>query len=320
MKTLVSGVQASGKLHIGNYFGAMRQFTEFQDTHKSFVFIANYHALTTIHDKDTLKKNTIDAAIDHLAVGINPEKVIFFKQTEIPELHELTWIFNCLITVPFLSRANSYKDKIAKGIEASVGLFDYPVLMASDILLPGADIVPVGQDQKQHVEYARDIAEKFNNIFGETFTLPEAYIPKTVAIVPGTDGQKMSKSYGNTIPLFGTDEEVQKAIMGIVTDSKSPEEKKNPEEDTIFSLHKLLTPESKLIEIKKGYEDGGLSYAESKKLLLESFHLMFDDMRKRRNELARNPTSVEEILADGGKKAREHAQERMAIIRERVGL
>ena len=239
-KRLLSGIKPSGILHIGNYFGAVKQFVDLQDTHESFIFIADFHAITTVQNKEELSKNILNITMDYLACGLDPKKVCLFKQSDLPEVTELTWYFNCITTVPYLERATAYKDAKAKSKEANVGLFDYPILMAADILIQDADMVPVGSDQKQHVEYARDTAQKFNNAFGETFKLPEPLILKEVAVVPGIDGRKMSKSYGNTIPLFGTDEQIRKAIMSIVTDSKSPDEPKNPEECNIFAIHKLF--------------------------------------------------------------------------------
>ena len=269
-KIALSGVKPTGRPHLGNYFGAMKQFVDMQDEYDVHIFIAEYHAMTTMQNAEALKSSIEELILDYLAIGLDPEKVTLYRQSDIPELTELTWIFNCLVTVPWLERAHAFKDRTAKGIEASVGLFDYPILMASDILLPEADMVPVGRDQIQHIEMTREIARKFNNSYGETFKEPKEYVIDTVAIVPGTDGEKMSKSYGNTIPLFGSDKEIKKAIMGIVTDSKTPEEAKNPEACNIFALHKLITPEPQLSEIRRGYEEGGLGYGESKKILLEN--------------------------------------------------
>ncbi|MFA5827615.1 MAG: tryptophan--tRNA ligase, partial [Candidatus Paceibacterota bacterium] len=219
-KRLLSGIQPSGTMHIGNYFGAIKQFVNLQNDYDSFVFIADLHAITTIQNREELSKNILNVALDYLACGLDPEKVCLFKQSDVTEVTELAWYFNCITTMPYLERATAYKDAHMKVKEVNVGLFDYPMLMAADILLYDSNVVPVGQDQKQHVEYARDTAQKFNNIFGQTFIIPEILIMKEVAIVPGIDGRKMSKSYGNTIPLFGTDEEIKKAVMKIVTDSK----------------------------------------------------------------------------------------------------
>ena len=238
-KILLSGIQPSGVLHIGNYFGAMKQFVLLEEEFDTYISIVNYHALTSNTPQSLLIESTKNAILDHLAIGLNPESI--FLQSDIPEVTELAWIFNNLITVPYLSRAVAYKEKVDKGLEATVGLFDYPVLMAADILIMDADVVPVGQDQKQHVEIARDIAEKFNNRYGELFTLPKPRILKEVAVVPGIDGQKMSKSYGNTIPLFAEDDEIERLVMRIVTDSKGEKEEKDPDKDTVFALHALFS-------------------------------------------------------------------------------
>jgi tryptophanyl-tRNA synthetase len=318
-KKLVSAIQPSGKLHLGNYLGAMRQFVSLQKDHEAFISVVNYHALTTVSNGQTLKDYTRDVILDYLAVGLDPEKVTLFVQSELPELPELTWIFNCLVTMPWLSRAHAYKDKTEKGIEASVGLFDYPVLMAADILMMDGEVVPVGKDQEQHVEMAREIARKFNNQYGETFAEPEAMILGDVAVVPGTDGQKMSKSYNNTIPLFGTDAEIKKAVMGIVTDSKEPEDKKNPDEVVIYQIYKLVAPE-KEAEMRKGLEEGGLGYGDAKKMLLEAILEMVTPMRDRRSEFESNPALVDEILEKGRGKARAVAEVKMKDVKEKAGL
>ncbi|MFT5280817.1 MAG: tryptophanyl-tRNA synthetase [Flavobacteriaceae bacterium] len=319
-KILLSGIQPSGTPHIGNYFGAMKQFVDFQDTYESYIFVATYHAMTTISDPEALRRMTHDVVLDYLAIGLDPEKVTLYRQTGLTELHELTWILDCLTTVPYLSRAHSYKDKVAKGITPSVGLFQYPVLMAADMLLPNADIVPVGQDQRQHVEIARDIAEKFNATYGDTFKIPEEFIPETVATVPGIDGQKMSKSYGNTISLFGDEKEIEKSIKKIVTDSKNPEDKKNPDECNVFALHRLITPTQQLEQLQKGYEEGGLGYGESKKILFENMKTYFSEMKERRAEFEKKPDYIADILHTGESKMKKKFEERMNIIREKVGL
>ncbi len=233
-------------MHIGNYFGAMKQFVDLQNEYDCHIFIADYHAITTVQDKEKLTQGIIDVALDYLAIGLDPKKVTLFKQSDIPQVAELAWIFNCITTVPYLMRAHAFKDAEAKNKEVSVGLFDYPILMASDILIQDADVVPVGQDQKQHVEYARDTAQKFNRVFGDTFKIPEPYIIETVETIPGTDGRKMSKSYGNVIPLFATDEEIKKAVMSIPTDSKGVAEPKNPYESNLFLIHKLFLQDETL--------------------------------------------------------------------------
>jgi tryptophanyl-tRNA synthetase len=319
-KRLISGIQPSGIIHIGNYFGAIKQFVDLQNEYNASIFIADLHALTTVHNKEILSKNILAVAMDYLACGLDPENVVLFKQSDIPEVTELTWYFNCLTPMPFLERATSYKDAHMKAKEVTVGLFDYPILMASDILIQDADIVPVGQDQKQHIEYARDTAQKFNNTFGETFKLPEAMILKNVAIVPGTDGRKMSKSYGNTIPLFGTDEEIKKAVMGIVTDSKTPEEPKDPDTCTLFALHSLFLNQDDLVTLRSRYTNGGLGYKESKDMLYEEIISFFGPLREKRKIYENNPELVKDILRKGAEKARMIVGAKMAIVREKVGV
>ncbi|MCA9351180.1 tryptophan--tRNA ligase [Patescibacteria group bacterium] len=319
-KRALSGIQPTGAPHIGNYFGAMRQFVDMQDEFDLYVFVAEYHAMTTVQDPAVLRSNIENLILDYLAIGLDPEKVTLYRQSDVPELTELTWMFNCLVTVPWLERAHAFKDKSDKGIEPSVGLFDYPVLMAADILLPDSQVVPVGKDQVQHVEMAREVARKFNNTYGDTFAEPEEHVVESVAVVPGTDGQKMSKSYGNTIPLFGSDDEIKKAIMAIVTDSKSPEEPKDPSSCNVFALHTLITPEPQLSEIKKGYEEGGLGYGESKKMLLENYLAFIAPMRERRAYYESNPGIVRQILDQGAGTIQKIAKEKMKEVREKVGL
>lgn len=319
-KRALSGVKPTGKPHIGNYFGAMKQFVDFQEDYHMYVFIAEYHAMTTMQNGLELQDSIYNLVLDYLAIGLDPEKTVLYRQSDIPELTELTWMFNCLVTVPWLERAHAFKDRTAKGIEASVGLFDYPILMAADILLPQSELIPVGKDQIQHVEMAREIARKFNNTYGQTFPEPEAFVPDAVAIVPGTDGQKMSKSYGNTIPLFGTDAEIKKAIMGIVTDSKMPDDPKDPETCNVFALHKLITAEPQLSEIRDGYEKGGLGYGDSKKILLENYLAFISPMREKRAHYESNPELVEQILADGAQKIQSVVRPLMNDIRNKVGL
>jgi tryptophanyl-tRNA synthetase len=319
-KRLLSGIKPSGTMHLGNYFGAIKQFVDMQNDFDSFVFIADLHAITTVHNKAELSKNILDIALDYLACGLDPEKVCLFKQSDVAEVTELTWYFNCLTTMPYLERATAYKDAQARGKDVNVGLFDYPILMAADILIYDSEVVPVGQDQKQHVEYARDTAQKFNNTFSETFKIPEALIMKEVAVVPGTDGQKMSKSYKNTIPLFGTDEEIKKTIMKIVTDSKTPEEPKDPETCNIFKLHKLFLNKEELESLSEKYTKGGLSYKESKEMLLAEVLHLITPMRERREMYAKDLDKVREILNNGAKRAKIEALKKMDIIRNNVGV
>ncbi len=313
-KTLLSGIQPTGRPHIGNYFGMMKQIVDMQNDYDTYAMIVNYHALTTVHDAQALKENTYNVVLDLLAVGVDPEKVTLFKQSDVPEHTELTWIFNCLVTMPWLSRAHAFKDKTEKGIEANVGLFDYPVLMAADILMYDTEIVPVGKDQKQHVEMAREIALKFNNAFdsfGDTFKFPQEMIKDSVAVVPGTDGQKMSKSYKNTIPLFGTDEEIKKAVMSIVTDS-SGETPAN-----VYAIHQLFRTHAELADL---YDEKRGKYKDLKEALLADILALVTPMRERRAYFEAHPEEVEAILAKGAEKARAQAQKKMQDVRMAVGL
>ncbi|MFC1802059.1 tryptophan--tRNA ligase [Patescibacteria group bacterium] len=318
-KILVSGIKPTGRPHIGNYFGAMKQFVDLQDKYQSSIFIADYHALTSVHDAEKMKQDTLGVALDYLAIGLNPEKVTLFKQSDIPQVTELGWIFNCITTMPFLMRAHAFKDAQAKNKEVNIGVFDYPLLMAADILIQDADIVPVGQDQKQHVEIARDTAEKFNRIFGKTFKLPEAVIIEDVKVIPGTDGRKMSKSYSNTIEIFAEDEEIKKAVMSIPTDSKAIEEPKNPEEDNVFALHKLFS-QDQLSEIEKRYKEGGIGYKESKDILVKNISNFITPLREKRKELEKDTDFVLEVLREGREKALVRVKEKMKEIRKKVGV
>lgn len=310
-KVFVSGVQPSGRPHIGNYFGAMKQFVELQAEHEGFIIIVDYHALHSLRNAKEMRENIIGVLLDFLAIGLDPQKVTIFKQSDISEHTELTWIFDTITTLPYLMRAHAFKDAEAKNKEIDVGTFNYPVLMATDILLYSPDLVPVGADQKQHVEICRDIAMKFNKVYGETFKIPEPLIRKEVAVVPGTDGRKMSKSYGNTIPLFATHEEIKKAVMGIVTDSGSgiPE--------NVLAIHKLLRPEA---ELKKIYKEKSGKYKELKELLIEDLEKFIAPMRRRRQELEKNIPAALAILKAGGEKAKKIAGEKMAEVREKIGV
>ena len=319
-KILLSGIKPTGIVHIGNYFGAMKQFVDLQDEYESYVFIANYHAMTTVQDEETLRKQTIDVVLDHLAIGLDPKKVNLFVQSDVPEVAELAWIFNCITTVPYLMRAHAYKATVEKNKEVNVGLFDYPILMAADILMQDADVVPVGADQKQHVEYARDTAEKFNRVFKkEVFKLPEPLIQSEVSVIVGTDGRKMSKSYGNVISLFSSDDEIKKAVMSIPTDSKTVEESKKPEECKVFALHKLFAGEG-LAEIEKKYREGGMGYKESKDILIENITFFIKPLREKREELAKDPDYVLKVLEEGGNNARARAKEKMNAVRACTGI
>lgn len=316
---MLSGVKPTGSPHVANYFGAMKQMVDLQAGHRSFIMIADLHALIFIQDAAKMRELTLNLALDYLAIGLDPEKVVLFKQSDVPAHAELAWIFDCITTMPYLMRAHAFKDSEAKNKEIDVGTFNYPLLMAADILLYGADVVPVGQDQKQHIEYARDTAEKFNRIFGETFKLPKELIMKELATVPGIDGQKMSKSYNNTIPLFSSDEEIRKQVMKIVTDSKAPAEPKDPEADNIFALHKLFSGDQ-LADIEKRYREGGMGYKESKDLLAENIIKFIAPLRERREALAANPEAVIAILREGAKKANEVAGAKLLEVKKAVGL
>lgn len=311
MKTLLSGVKPTGRPHIANYFGAMRQFVELQKNHQTFVMIADLHAITTVQNGDKLRQATHDLALDYLAIGLDPEKVTIFKQSDVPAHTELAWIFNCITTMPYLMRAHAFKDAEAKSKEINVGIFTYPLLMAADILLYDAHVVPVGNDQKQHIEYTRDIALKFNSTYGETFLLPEPLIMENVAVIPGIDGQKMSKSYNNTIPLFASDEEIRKLCMGIVTDS-SGEIPKN-----VYAIHRLFKSEQELAPLYEGKKG---KYKDLKEALASDIIAFITPLREKRREYEQNPQRVKEILDRGAEKARQVTSLKLAAIKKATGL
>ena len=318
-KTLLSGVKPTGRPHLGNYFGAMKQFVDMQDDYNAHIFIADLHALTSVSNGTEMKQSTIDLALDYLAIGLDPQKMVLFKQSDIPEVTELAWIFSCVTTMPYLMRAHAFKDAEAKNKEVNVGLFNYPVLMAADILLPGAQIVPVGKDQKQHVEIARDIAEKFNRIFGETFVLPEAKIIESVATVPGIDGQKMSKSYKNTIPLFASDEEIKSAVMKIPTDSAGINDAKNPDTSILFQIHSLVLDEAGKTALREKFEKGGVGYKDLKENLIADLIAFIKPIRERREKLAQNIEEVYKVLENGKQKIRAVIEPKMQEVRLKVG-
>jgi tryptophanyl-tRNA synthetase len=318
-KRILSGVQSSGKLHIGNYFGAIKQHIALQEEALCFYFIADYHALTTIQDPKVMRANTHDAALDYLALGLDPDKAIFFRQSDVPEVCELTWILSTVTNMGLLERAVSYKDKVEKGIEASVGLFTYPVLMASDILIYRSHVVPVGKDQIQHIEMTQDMAGKFNRAYGEVFPIPDFRLDKG-SKVPGTDGQKMSKSYGNTIDIFAEGKALQKQVMGIKTDSTPLGSPLNPDTCTVVALFGLVATDAEKAELEARYRAGSIGYGEAKKLLLAKLDAYFAPARDRRKELAKDETYVEEVLRKGAQKARAEAQQTMALVREAVGM
>jgi tryptophanyl-tRNA synthetase len=310
-KVILSGIQPSGRPHIGNYFGMMKQLIDMQKEYEVYALIVDYHAMKSIRNPKDMKQNIIDVVLDYLALGLDPEKVTLFKQSDVSEHTELCWIFDTITTMPYLMRAHAYKDAEAKNKEIDVGSFNYPMLMAADILLYSPDVIPVGQDQKQHIEIARDTAEKFNNTFSQTFKLPEHKIMEAVAVVPGTDGRKMSKSYGNTIPLFAEYEEIKKAVMSIVTDSSGgiPE--------NVYGIHKLLRSED---ELKKIYEEKAGKYKDLKELLIEDLEKFIAPMREKRKEYAKDIPKALAILKAGGEKAKKVAEAKMKEVRQKIGV
>lgn len=321
MKRVLTGIQPSGILHIGNYFGAIRPFLVLQEkAEESFLFIADFHSLTVNPDPAALRERVKRVALDFLACGLDPEKTVFFRQSSVPEVCELTWILNCVTGVGFLERAHSYKDKTAHGFVPNNGLFSYPVLMAADILLYQTTHVPVGKDQKQHLEMTRDIAVRFNQMYGETFVIPEPCINPDVAVIPGTDGQKMSKSYHNTLELFEDPASARKKIMSIPTDSRSLEEPKDPDHCSIFQLYKLFSTPEQQQGMAMKYRAGNYGYGHAKKALLETYLDFFEPMRKRRAELEKDPGAIEEILRKGAEKAAPAARETLEKVRRAVGL
>ena len=320
MKVL-SGIQPTGRFHWGNYFGAIRQYIDLQDNEQAFYFIADYHALTTVREPEILKGYVRDAALDLLALGLKPEQATLFRQSDVPEVTELTWLLMTVTQMHLLEKCHAYKDKKAKGIAADAGLFTYPVLMASDILLYDSDTVPVGLDQVQHIEVTRDIASRFNNIYGvEALKLPNAKVVESAAKVPGTDGEKMSKSYNNTIELFDTPKRIKKKINAVKTDSSGVEDKKNPETCAVFDLYKLFTTEDQQAELAERYRTGGMGYGEAKKLVNAAAAEHFAEARERREQLEQNPDTLEDILRDGAGRARAVACEVLDRVRSACGL
>jgi tryptophanyl-tRNA synthetase len=334
-RRILSGVQPSGKLHLGNYFGAIRQHIALQDEAQCFYFIADYHALTTLEEATrrrlgndrikpadraaTLRENTRDVALDYLSLELDPDKAVFFRQSDVPEVTELAWILSTVTNMGLLERAVSYKEKVEKGIDASVGLFFYPILMAADILIYRSHLVPVGKDQVQHIEMTQDIAGKFNRTYGDIFPIPDARLDKE-SKVPGIDGQKMSKSYNNTIDLFAEGKALKKTVMSIVTDSTPVEAPKDPATCNVFGLYSLFATEEEKAALAVRYRAGGMGYGESKNMLLEKINAYFGPARERRKQLAVNPDQVEEILRRGAERARAEACKTMALVREAVGM
>lgn len=308
MQRLLTGLQPSGALHIGNYFGALKPFADMYASYESYLMVVDYHALTSLKDPALLRSNIIDAVKNYLAVGVDPSKAVIFQQSQVQEHTELAWIFECLVTVPFLELSHAYKDKLAKGLEANAGLFNYPMLMAADILLYDTDVVPVGEDQRQHLEYTREAAAKFNNAYGETFKEPKELINKAIAVIPGTDGKKMSKSYGNTIPLFGTKDEIAKAVMGIVTNSSEGK----PE--ILYAIHKQFRAE---VELEAPYSKGN-NFKELKEMLIENIEHMISPMREKRDSISES--EVQRVLKEGSDRARAYASKKMADVRGKIGV
>ncbi|MCH8912328.1 MAG: tryptophan--tRNA ligase [Planctomycetes bacterium] len=317
---VLSGIQPSGKLHLGNYFGAMKQHIALQEEHECFFFVANYHALTTIQNPPELRELTRDVALDYVAMGLDPNKAALFRQSDVPEVTELTWILATVTGKGLMERAHSYKDKIAKGIQPSMGLFNYPILMASDILIYRPNAVPVGKDQVQHIEMTQDMAGHFNNTYKcDVLVRPEPLLGEA-PFVPGIDGQKMSKSYGNHIELFDDPKVVKKRIMSIKTDSTPVEAPKNPDDCNAYAILKLLADEAEAADWAKRYRAGGVGYGEVKKRIVELFEQEFGPARERRAELAARPQEMEDILTAGAKRARKEAQETMELVREACGI
>ncbi|MBT6017740.1 tryptophan--tRNA ligase [bacterium] len=318
-KRVLSGIQPSGKLHLGNYFGMMSRMIEYQESNDLFCFIVNYHALTTIHDKNELKDNTLNAALDFLALGMDPEKSTFWVQSDVPQVTELTWLLSNMAGVGLMERSTSYKDKIEKGLKPHMGLFSYPVLMAADILLYGSDIVPVGKDQKQHLEITRDIAIKFNNTYGNILIIPEASISQDTKLIPGIDGQKMSKSYGNTIPIFAEEKIIKKAVMSILTDSAGINEPKD-KDTPLFQIYSMfLDTEGKKL-LNDRYDTPGLRYGDLKKELFEKTIEYFSPFREKRTQLSKDMDFVYKALEIGKNKASKVADDYITKIRNVMGL
>ena len=318
---ILSGIQPSGALHLGNYFGMMLPAIELQDQGDAYYFIANYHSMTSVFDAAERRKNTLDVALDFLACGLDPKKSVFWRQSDVAEVTELTWLLTTLTPMGLLERCHSYKDKIARGVSPNHGLFAYPVLMAADILLYDSNVVPVGRDQKQHVEVTRDIAIKFNEAYGQTFVIPEPRIRDEVALVPGTDGQKMSKSYGNTIEIFGEEKATRKKIMGLVMDSRTPQEPKpDADKNIAVQLLRLVAPTDVSKDFEERLRAGGLGYGDLKKALFEHYWNYFAAARARRAELAGNLDHVHQVLTEGAIRAQLLARQVLTRAKKNCGL
>jgi tryptophanyl-tRNA synthetase len=320
MARVLSGIQPSGSLHIGNYFAMMKPMIELQNSSELFCFIVNYHAMTSLHDGAELRKNTIEAAIDFLALGLDPEKCYFWVQSDVPEVMELSWILSCHTSMGLLERSHSFKDKVARGLVPNVGLYTYPILMAADILLYDANIVPVGKDQKQHIEITRDIAGSFNNTYGDIFVIPEGKIEEDVATIPGVDGQKMSKSYGNTLDIFEDEKSLKKKVMKIVTDSTPVEDPKDPDTCNVYSLYKLFASKSQLNDMREVYLKGGTGYGQVKKDLLEIMIEYFRPYRENRKRYENDKAEVYNIMRKGADKTRNAASVTLKRVKDAVGI
>jgi tryptophanyl-tRNA synthetase len=320
MPRIFSGIQPTGVLHIGNYFGMIQPAVALQAEGETFYFIANYHALTSVRDPNVLRENSRRVALDFLACGFDPDRGVLFMQSDVPQVTELAWILSTIAPMGLLERAHSYKDKIARGMAASAGLFTYPVLMAADILIYDSDIVPVGKDQKQHIEITRDLAVKMNETFGQILKLPEPRIRAATETVPGLDGQKMSKSYGNTIDIFGDEKETRKRVMSIVTDSKPVDEPKDPAKSTIFQLFSLVASKDEVTEMGERFRKGGAGYGDFKKQLFEKLWEYFLPMRQRREKILTDKLYVDNVLVRGARRANEIANDVMTRVRAAVGL
>jgi len=322
---ILSGIQPSGILHIGNYFGMMRPAIELQKHGETFYFIADYHALTSLRDPKALRENSRQVALDFLACGLDPEKAALFRQSDVPQTTELAWILSTVAPMGLLERAHSYKDKLARGLPATVGLFGYPILMAADILIYDSDLVPVGKDQKQHIEITRDLAVKINETYGSEpdrpiFKLPQPRIQAATEVVPGIDGQKMSKSYGNNIDIFGDEKETRKRVMSIVTDSTPVDAPKDPDKSTIVQLYLLFASKDEIENMRERFKKGGTGYGDFKKELFEKLWTYFAPMRKRREELQRDQSYIDNVLAKGARQANQVADQVMTRVRKAVGL
>jgi len=319
-KKLVTGVKPTGRVHLGNYFGVLDRLKSYEEEFDSRIFIADYHALTSVQDKKELEEYIFEVMVTYLAIGLDPKKTIFYKQSDVPQVTELMWIFSSLSTMPYLMRAHSFKDAEAKNKEINVATFEYPLLMAADILLSEAEVVPVGKDQKQHVEITRDLARKFNVAFGDTFKEPEELIKTSTETILGTDGQKMSKSYNNVIPLFASREEIEKIVMGIPTDSKGIYEPKDPDNNLLFKVHEMILEGEKKTELRRKYEEPGLGYKDAKLALIEDLDAFIKPFRDEKAKWEGKKSTVLKIYKKGGEKMRKIAEAKMKEVRKKIGL